>query len=83
MFDREVTITVDAGDAEAVYKFLRQSTERVRILTHDMDRLTRDRYLDQPNRWDRVAVELGHSIGEVGLKTFEEEEEEKNAQDHN
>lgn len=71
-----VTITVDAGDAEAVYKFLRESAQRVRNLTHGMDPLHRDRYLDQPDRWDRVAIELGHSIGEVGLKTLKEMEKD-------
>lgn len=74
MRGKPVTITVDPGDAEAAYKFLRQSALRIREMTRDMDPIARSRYLDQPDRWDAVAVELGHAVGEEGLQSLSEME---------
>lgn len=66
----KVTIEVDAGDAQATYAFLRSSVERLAQIVADMPVDRQYVYLDQPRRWDRVAIALGESVGEVDLPSL-------------
>lgn len=67
--DNKVTIEVDKGDAIAAYIFLRQSVQRMVKLTESMSPDKKAVYLDQPTRWDRIAIALGEAGGEVDLRS--------------
>lgn len=67
---KKVTIEVDIGDAEATYLFLRDSVERLLLITEGMPADKREFYLDQPQRWDRIAIALGEAAGEVSLPSL-------------
>lgn len=69
----KVKVEIDAGDAEATYKFLRNTVIRIHQLTADMEPDRQKVYHDQPDRWDRVAIALGHAVGERGLKPIKED----------
>jgi hypothetical protein len=66
----KVQIEVDKGDAQAAYVFLRQSVQKLVDLTRDMPADRQEVYLDQPVRWDRVAMALGEAAGEPELETL-------------
>jgi hypothetical protein len=67
---KNVTIEIDVGDAEAAYVFLRASVERLVTLVAEMPADRQEIYLDQPQRWDRIAIALGEAVGEVDLPSL-------------
>lgn len=67
---KKVTIEVDAGDAQAAYVFLRSSVERLANIVAEMPAERQEVYLDQPKRWDRIAIALGEAAGEVNLPSL-------------
>lgn len=70
-----VTIEVDKGDAIAASVFLRQAVQRVIDLVEDMPADRQEHYLEQPGRWDRIAIALGEAGGEVDLKPLGKSDE--------
>lgn len=67
---KKVTIEVEAGDALATYVFLRSSVERLVKIVAEMPAEKQEVYLDQPKRWDRIAIALGEAVDEVNLPSL-------------